>query len=323
MEHGMTRFAAAFAVAHLLAGSAGHPRTGHDVPTAARTPGTTSANLKWDVLTIKRPGRDLPPGQEELRSAAWIANSSTLIWGKRDAVLVDSFLTTEQTRTLADWVANSGKNLTTIYITHGHPDHFAGLGLLLERFPRAKAVATPDVVRGIQEYLSPAKLDTLRKSYPGQIPDHLVVAQALEGNELDLEGQKLIVVDAGRTDTAHSTCLYVPSIGLLVAGDTVYNGIYPFLGETDTQSRLEWVSTLDKLEGLKPRVVVAGHKVPENTDAPGTIDDTRRYLLDFNRMDAATTSARELYDRMYALYPNRINPGSIWNAANTAKKPPG
>jgi glyoxylase-like metal-dependent hydrolase (beta-lactamase superfamily II) len=313
-------FVAAFALVCLLEGCVSHPRTEPDVPADARTPST---DLKWEVLTVKRPGRDLPPGQEELRSVAWIANSSTLISGKRDAVLVDTFLTAEQSRTLADWVAKSGKSLTTIYITHGHPDHFLGLALLLERFPDAKAVASPDVVRAMQDYLSSGKVDGLRKSFPGQIPDHLVVARALEGNVIELEGQRLIVVNAGRTDTAHSTCLYVPSVGLLVAGDTVYNGIYPFLGETDTQSRLEWVSTLDKLEALKPRFVVSGHKVPENADVPGTIDDTRRYLLDFNRMDAATTSARQLYERMYELYPNRINPGSIWNAANTAKKPPG
>jgi glyoxylase-like metal-dependent hydrolase (beta-lactamase superfamily II) len=319
----MRWFATAFPLACLSAGCAYHPRAGSDVPTDARTPSITSADLKWEVLTIKRPGRDLPPDQEGLRSAAWIANSSTLISGKRDAVLVDTFLTTEQTRTLADWVANSGKRLTAIYITHAHPDHFLGLAVLLERFPSAKAVATPDVVRGMQDYVSSGKVDGLRTSFPGQIPERLVVAQALEDNEVELEGQKLFVVIAGRTDTAHSTCLYVPSIGLLIAGDTVYNGIYPFLGETDTQSRLEWVSTLDKLKALKPRVVVAGHKVPENSDAPTTIDDTRRYLLDFNRMDAATTSARQLYERMYGLYPNRINPGSIWNAANHAKRPPG
>ena len=50
--------------------------------------------LQWEVLTIKRPGltRDLPPGKEELM---WVANSSTLIYGERDAVLVDTFLTTE------------------------------------------------------------------------------------------------------------------------------------------------------------------------------------------------------------------------------------
>jgi hypothetical protein len=75
----------------------------------------TNTNLKWDVLTIKRPGlsRDLPPGKEALM---WVANSSTLIYGDRDAILVDTFLTTEQSRTLVERVVASGKNLTAIYI---------------------------------------------------------------------------------------------------------------------------------------------------------------------------------------------------------------
>jgi len=114
--------------------------------------------------------------------------------------------------------------------------------------------------------------------------------------------------------------LHVPSIGLIVGGDTVYNGIHPYLGETDTQSRLEWISTLDKLDALKPKAVVAGHKVPENDDDPRIIAETRQYLRDFNRLNASTASARELYDAMLELYPDRINPGSLWGAANTAKK---
>jgi len=89
------------------------------------------------------------------------------------------------------------------------------------------------------------------------------VAEPLEAGELELEGHKLVAVNTGRTDTAHSTCLHVPSIGLIVGGDTVYNGIHPYLGETDTQSRLEWIATLDQLEKLEPRAVIAGHKVPE------------------------------------------------------------
>jgi glyoxylase-like metal-dependent hydrolase (beta-lactamase superfamily II) len=200
---------------------------------------TTNTALQWDVLTIKRPGlsRDLPAGKEELM---WVANSSTLISGERDAVLVDTFLTTEQSQTLLDWVVASGKNLAAIYITHGHGDHFFGLASLLERFPRAKAVATPEIVKAMREQLSPASIDNFwRRLFPGEIPDRLLVAEPLEDNELELEGHKLVVVNAGRTDTAHSTCLYVPSIGLIVGGDAVYNGIHPYLGETDAQSRLE------------------------------------------------------------------------------------
>jgi len=281
---------------------------------------TTNTDLRWDVLTIKRPGlsRDLPAGKEEL---AWVANSSTLIYGERDAVLVDTFLTIEQSQTLLDWVVASGKNLTAIYVTHGHGDHFFGLASLLERFPRAKAVATPEIVKAMHEHLSPAWIDNFwRRLFPGEIPDRLLVAEPLENNELKLEGHKLVAVNAGRTDTAHSTCLHVPSIGLIVGGDAVYNGIHLYLGETDTESRLEWISTLDKLEALKPKAVVAGHKVPENDNDPRIIAETRQYLRAFNRLNEATVNARQLYDAMLELYPDRVNPGSLWGAANTAKK---
>ena len=91
--------------------------------------------------------------------------------------------------------------------------------------------------------------------------------------------------------------------------------------ETDTQSRVEWISTLDELQSPKPKAVIAGHKVPENDDDPRIIAETRQYLRDFNRLNATTTTARQLYDAMLEIYPDRVNPGSLWGAANTAKKP--
>jgi len=97
-----------------------------------------AAALDWKVMTIKRPGltRDLPPGKEDFM---WVANSSTLVLGKEDAVLVDTFLITEQSQGLLEWVVASGRNLTSIYVTHGHADHFFGLAPLLERFPGGKS----------------------------------------------------------------------------------------------------------------------------------------------------------------------------------------
>src|SRR6202045_1341457 len=113
---------------------------------------TTNNNLQWDVLTIKRPGltRDLPAGKEELM---WVANSSTLIYGERDAVLAKTFLTTKNSETLVDWVVASGKNLIAIYVTHGHGDHFFGLAPLLGRFPHARALAIPEIFTAMHEHL--------------------------------------------------------------------------------------------------------------------------------------------------------------------------
>ncbi|MGO4507448.1 MBL fold metallo-hydrolase [Bradyrhizobium sp. 2TAF36] len=281
---------------------------------------TTGTILDWDVTTVKRAGlsRDLPSGNPDLM---WVANSSTLIYGERDAILVDTFLTAGQSKTLLDWVVSRERNLTAIYVTHGHGDHFFGLAPLLDRFPRARAVAVPEVVDEMKTQLSPASLDGFwRKRFPGEIAQRLVAAEPLEG-ELTLEGHKLVVIDMGRTDTARSTALHVPSLDLIVAGDTVYNGIHPYLAETDTQSRLEWIAALDRLEALKPRFVVAGHKKPENDDDPRSIAETRQYLLDFNRLDQATISPRELYEAMLALHPDRANPGSLWSGANAAKGP--
>src|ERR1700750_3204803 len=128
---------------------------------------------------------DLPPGASEMR---WSPISSTLISGKRDAVLVDTAITVDQNQKLADWIAGSGKNLTAIFATHGHGDHFFGVNTIQKEFPNARFVAAREFIDFMRKQASVPVVESYWKPrFPGQIDSTLVVADELEDGVLELE----------------------------------------------------------------------------------------------------------------------------------------
>jgi glyoxylase-like metal-dependent hydrolase (beta-lactamase superfamily II) len=277
------------------------------------------SGLHYATLVMRRQGltRDVPTGDnDDLR---WVANSATLIYGDRDAVLVDTFLTIEENERLIDWINERGRKLTNIFLTHGHGDHAYGVGQLLKAFPGARAVATAGTVAEARREAGDSYRDGFfGKLYPGQIPEPVIPAE-LTGNTIPLEDHELHVIDTGHTDTMATSVLWCPSLRLIVAGDVVYNRTHMFLAETSASSRDEWIATLTKLKDLHPLHVVAGHKQPEGTDDPRDIDESIRYLVDFNDAEVRTSTPADLYQTVLQKHPRRANPGSLWGAAKTAK----
>jgi glyoxylase-like metal-dependent hydrolase (beta-lactamase superfamily II) len=250
------------------------------------------------AVTGERPRPFGPP-------MAWDPMTSTLIFGENDAVLVDALTTADEAGTLASWVGLHNRNLTTIYITHGHVDHFAGLSVLLQRFPQARAIATPESVELMLKQVP--RLPFYRKLFPGQLPAAITLPEAYDGDAFTIEGHELRIIRQGRTDAIDSTSLHVPSIDLVICGDVVYNECHLFVGDTTPESRQNWIAALDRLSALDPKIAVAGHKKPGAPDTPAAIEATRNYLTDYSRLQESASSDRELYDAMTGLYPGWVS----------------
>ena len=144
-----------------------------------------------------------------------------------------------------------------------------------------------------------------------------MIAKELEGNVIDLEGHELVDVELSHTDTDLTTCLYVPSIGLVMAGDAAYDEVTSILRESNAQKRREWSAALEKIESLNPRAVVATHKRPENDDNPRIIEETRSTSAISIGWRKRRNTTQELYNKMLELYPSRVNSG--WALLSSAR----
>lgn len=265
---------------------------------------------------IPQSGRGpLPDGSIRM----WSPITSTLIMGRRDAVLIDPALTATQAAEVGDWIAASGRRLRQIYITHGHGDHWFGAIPLLQRFPGVTVQTTAGTAKIIAAQNDPEfRAEFWDRVFPGQLPAGELDVSIVDEQGFELEGVALVPVEVGHTDTDATTMLHVPDMGLLVAGDVVYNGVHLYLTESDGIAGIdEWLAALDTAEALRPATVIAGHKDPRAFDNPSQILSTRRYLTDARRLLESSESADEFYQEMLRLHPRRINPGALWGAAIT------
>jgi glyoxylase-like metal-dependent hydrolase (beta-lactamase superfamily II) len=258
----------------------------------------TNSDVRADVFI----GPFLP---FEQGGGTFAATTSTLVSASSEAVLIDAQHIRTDVAALAEFIGRTGKRLTTIYVTHGHADHWYGAGDLLAAFPDARVVATAPVVEYINQ-AGEAEAQQWTAMFGERVAEPSVVPQTLEGLAIDLEGHELRIVEVGQGDIQPSTVVHIPDLDAVVAGDVVYNQIHAMLGLSGPSGWKRWIQSLDAIEQLSARTIVAGHRQPESSDyeAGRMLDETRSYISDFAEGAERLDSADELVALMKSKYPD-------------------
>ncbi len=229
-----------------------------------------------------------------------------LIKGANDAVLVDTpFARSDAHRVVAE-ILDSGKNLTTIFITHDHPDHFFGLDVVTDAFPNAKVVAHATVAKDIERSI-PIKLARWSPMLGVNAPLRGVVPQPLKTDEIHLEGNVLKVLGPWQGDHARIAAVWHEASGTFIAADLMFNGVYPWLGEHLEAEYDGWLAALDKIEALRPTRIIAGHTKPGLPDDSFSVPWTRSYIIAFRQAAKESKTSAELAAKMHARYPSTVD----------------
>lgn len=251
-------------------------------------------------------------------AAAIFPVSSVLVSGKKEAILVDAQFGKSQAEQLVQKIRASGKQLTTIYISHGDPDYYFGLDTLTQAFPKAKVVATQPTVDHIKATVA-GKVAFWGPKMEADAPAKTLVPSVLEGHSLTLEGQKLDIIglDGKQPDR---TFVWIPSIKAVVGGVVVAENIHVWMADTQTaQSHQDWLATLSTLEGLNPKTLIPGHYLGESKRSLAAVQFTADYIKAFDEETAKAKNSAELIAAMKKRYPDLGEESSLELSAKVAK----
>ena len=111
--------------------------------------------------------------------------------------------------------------------------------------------------------------------------------------------------------------MHVPDLTAVCSGDIAYNNIHMWLWKSTPESREAWLASLDAVAALKPSTIITGHKDPDAPDdnAARVLDQSRRYIEDFDHTLATSGTPREVIDAMLAKYPGYGNRYTLFAAA--------
>ncbi len=228
--------------------------------------------------------------------------NSTLVYGEKEAMVIDAGFTRADALRIAANVLDSGKQLTTIYVSQADPDYYFGVEALKEIFPQADVVTTPAVLDKLAAKMS-GKVAFWGPKMGANAPRKPVAPRALVGNRLMLEGQT-IEIRGTQGVLAHRPYAWIPSIKAIVGNIGVFGGMHVWTADTQSVAeRAAWVAQLDEMAALQPELVVPGHMKSGIKLDTSAIGFTKDYLQSFEKHLASGKDGATVIEAMKKSYP--------------------
>ena len=187
--------------------------------------------------------------------------------------------------------------VTHLIVTHYHADHIYGLQVFKAAGVRILAQATGRDSVGSD--LARLRLEASRRELAPWIDATTQVVMAdewLDGaKELTLGGTRIQIQPMGPAHTPEDLVIHLPAEGVLFAGDLVFRGRIPFVGQADSG---RWVKALDDMLALQPKVVVPGHGAV-STQAVADMELTRAYLAHLRTSMGKAAKNMDPFDEAY------------------------
>lgn len=233
-----------------------------------------------------------------LSSPEGLNSTCILIQGESDSVLVDVPFLLSDARRLVEMVKASGTRLTTVFVTHGHPDHWFTLCLFAQEFPDAKLVAHPEVAEQI-EGIREKKYKQWKPVFGDEVGDELLGPSAMSETHLSIEGRELPIIYVPEGDCEIATLVMVPELSTLIAGDLGFNGTHLYVAEHDAALRQQFLEGVYSMADMGADTIIPGHMAEgASTKAADVIAWTADYLKKFDEIVADNPSDEEYTKRV-------------------------
>ncbi|KFF73742.1 metallo-beta-lactamase [Chryseobacterium sp. P1-3] len=226
--------------------------------------------------------------------------TSTIIYGEKDALLIDAQFQKQYAEQLVKEIKATGKNLKTIFISHSDPDFYFGLDVIRKAFPDVKIISTAQTA-----YLISASKDEKMAVWKPQLkadaPSEIIIPEAVTSIP-ELEGNT-IEIKQNPEDPAHSF-LWIPSLKTVAGGISVSVDSHLWMADTQNVKAIEqWIGQIDAMKALNPEQVVPSHFAKLSL-SPRSLDFVKNYLENYKKAVTENQTTPAAVDFMVKKYPD-------------------